>query len=1452
MATPLGNMVIHLGLDATKMNDSLTKAKNQLRNFDKQLRAQKGLSDYYKTGANAINAYKARMTTLNNAMRTQANQLKRLKADYDQSASSSGQFSASTQRLAGQIEQGNVKLAQYAKELQQVKKEIAQAISSSGFTGFLQKTGQGLQTAGAKMQAFGQKTRGMSLGVAAGVALSVKAASDFDSAFTGVKKTVDETATTTYPMLEKSIRQMAKEIPASTTEIANVAEAAGQLGVKADDVMSFTRVMIDMGNSTNLTAEEAATSLAKFTNITGLSNSQVGRLGATVVDLGNNMATTERDIVEMGLRLAGTGKLVGLTDAQIMGLSAAMSSVGINAEAGGSAFSRVMQKINTNVAQGGEGLQNFANVAGMSAEEFANTWKTKPTDAIVAFLKGLERVKAGGGDVTATLKELGISSTNEIDTLQRLAGAGDLTAQAFDRASKAFEDGTALTTEAEKRYDTFASKVQVAKNKVKDIAIELGGPLLEAFSSALDAGEPFIKMLADLAKRFAEADPETQRFIMGCAGVLAALSPVSSILGTVTGGVGRFIETVGKVAGFVKAKVALHGIEKGIEAAGAAAGGATGSVGGFSGSLGLLTNPLGLVIGGTAALAAGLVYLGNQKDKARIEAEKFGTTLDSQTKQQVENFKTKVDETKEAVKNFGSTSSDVDKVKTAFADLQKAISDGAKDANAKLDELGKKWGLSDEQIAKAKAKNDQIVKNTQSMTDQINAIYDRHNGDARKFSEEEKAIIVNNQNEMIKAKLQLMNLSGEKQKAVMKALNGDIKSLNETQLKDNMAVYEKMLKEENKLFEDNKAELKRLYDSGAMDYEEYHKLLQQEQARHNVTAEALGEKYVEIVNTLDSKIKARTGQSWNYWEEASKKLAKYGMSFEELSKKAAESAKKTGESTAMLAKYTSDMTQEAKDASDMWTAIIFDEKTGKLKADTKAAIQEALASENGWANMQFIVKNANLTTNARATVAEALVANGQWDSLTPEDKKLVVDGKEGLQAIFDSKANLETWNSMPEKVKQLLLDNKDVMSKADVAKAVLEGYNALTPEQKKLLAEDEDVRNAVSRSTETLKQWDATNPLVKDLKINSDNANSQGQLAIDKVTQWNSTTPNVKDLVADPFRAEDGSVRSIEALNRFNQTTTDTKQLNSDATGTVSAVTSGTSYLKQFNDMQVDSKSLTAVDQTQPSVAQAQGTINSLTGVTRDLNASNKTGAPKAQAQGTMNSLQNVTRDLNASNKTGSPKAQAQGTMNSLQNVTRSLNATDRTHGGVASAKANINSVPSQKTSFIDIITRHFTSKHAKGTNNHPGGLAMVNDQVGSTYKELITLPNGESFIPEGRNVVLPLPKGTKVLTASKTKRLFPNYADGVGYSANSPLIKGLDKVQSSQKVSVVGGGMSPAVMSLLSQLISQNDDIKALLDIIAKKSTVLKHIINGREYELFVEDITDMQAKQARFKENY
>lgn len=72
-------------------------------------------------------------------------------------------------------------------------------------------------------------------------------------------------------------------------------------------------------------------------------------------------------------------------------------------------------------------------------------------------------------------------------------------------------------------------------------------------------------------------------------------------------------------------------------------------------------------------------------------------------------------------------------------------------------------------------------------------------------------------------------------------------------------------------------------------------------------------------------------------------------------------------------------------------------------------------------------------------------------------------------------------------------------------------------------------------------------------------------------------------------------------------------------------------------------------------------------------------------------------------------------------------------------------------------------SKYRDGTDGHPGGPAMVNDQVGSTYRELIELPDGRQFIPKRRNVFMPdMPRGTKVLPASLTAKI-PHYKDGIG-----------------------------------------------------------------------------------------
>ena len=91
-----------------------------------------------------------------------------------------------------------------------------------------------------------------------------------------------------YKDLEDGLRSLAKTLPSTHGEIAATAEAAGQLGIKSQDVVSFTKTMIDLGESTNLSAEDAATSIARIANITGMTADEYQRFGSSVVALGKN------------------------------------------------------------------------------------------------------------------------------------------------------------------------------------------------------------------------------------------------------------------------------------------------------------------------------------------------------------------------------------------------------------------------------------------------------------------------------------------------------------------------------------------------------------------------------------------------------------------------------------------------------------------------------------------------------------------------------------------------------------------------------------------------------------------------------------------------------------------------------------------------------------------------------------------------------------------------------------------------------------------------------------------------------------------------------------------------------------------------------------------------------------------------------------------------------------
>mgnify|MGYP001358352664 FL=1 len=331
--------------------------------------------------------------------------------------------------------------------------------------------------------------------VALGSFAAARAAIDFESAFTGVLKTVDGTQEQ-LDALRQNIIDMSLELPATTTEIASVAEAAGQLGIETSNIAEFTKVMIDLGETTNLAATDAASALARIANITQLPQDQFDRLGSTIVDLGNNLATTEAEMTQMALRIAGAGTTVGLTEDQIVSFAAALSSVGIRAEAGGSAISRTFIDIASAVSAGGDDLELFATIAGQSSDQFRQAFGEDAATATLTFIEGLGKMEEETGGVFAALEELGLAEIRQRDALLRAASAGDLFRDALALGSKAWRENTALAEEANLRYGTVASQLDVLRNQATEAFRSFGERLLPTVVRLGEAVLPIVKQMA--------------------------------------------------------------------------------------------------------------------------------------------------------------------------------------------------------------------------------------------------------------------------------------------------------------------------------------------------------------------------------------------------------------------------------------------------------------------------------------------------------------------------------------------------------------------------------------------------------------------------------------------------------------------------------------------------------------------------------------------------------------------------------------------------------------------------------------------------------------------------------------------------------------------------------------------------------------------------------------------
>jgi TP901 family phage tail tape measure protein len=381
-------------------------------------------------------------------------------------------------------------------------------------------------------------------GLAVGLGLSVAEAIKWESAFAGVRKTVNATEAE-FKALEDGIVNMANRLPASREEIAGVAEAAGQLGIQTDAILEFSEVMIGLGEATNLGAADAATQLARLANITQMSQADFDRLGSTVVALGNNFATTEAEIVAMSMRIASAGTAIGLTEAEILSIATALSSVGIEAEAGGTAISRIMIDIAKAVDEGGEGLAAFGEAAEMSGEDFAKLFREDSSAAIEAFVAGLGTLDERGKSLFQTLEDLGFADIRVGNALRSLANAGDLLSDSLETGIKAWDENSALADEVAQRYATAESRLAIFANQATNIARIVGAELIPVMFAAIEVLKSFAewvgRMGAEAVDRLGgawESLTDTGANLVDLFGALwAASRPLVEILATLAAGV---------------------------------------------------------------------------------------------------------------------------------------------------------------------------------------------------------------------------------------------------------------------------------------------------------------------------------------------------------------------------------------------------------------------------------------------------------------------------------------------------------------------------------------------------------------------------------------------------------------------------------------------------------------------------------------------------------------------------------------------------------------------------------------------------------------------------------------------------------------------------------------------------------------------------------------------------
>ncbi|EAD2157268.1 phage tail tape measure protein [Listeria seeligeri] len=1138
------------------------------------------------------------------------------------------------------------------------------------FGNMLEKSGQKLTKAGTAM------TVGFTAPIVAGMIKSTKAYLDFDNEVTEVNSLLRESG------------ESAKEFGDRYTQVFDYAQKASvKYGVASEQTMLGMKEMVKKGYDINQTMASmpaifnaARASGDDFETVMSVTTSTLEQFGMISKDTNKQMEYTNKvaDVLtyvadktaagfsDMGTAMNYVGPIshslgYSLTDtAAAVGL---LSNRGIEGQKAGTGLRGML----TSLLKPSKSAAEAMSAVGLTIEDNNGNMKTLPTllDDINDKTKKMTKTQKNSF-LTMIFGREPLSAVNTLleaggDSLRKYSKGADeangYTKQVADNMRKAGKFGV----------DQFKASLEVLEQNV-------GQKLMPALT-------PIIEWANKMIDKFNDLSGAQQQSIIKWAGILAATGPVLMIGGklvSMTGGLIKGFAGLGKILGLGSK---LAPLAAGFGATTTAVEGTSLAAAGLAGSFGALPAVIGLA--GAALIGVGIYALDKHISKIEESKERiktWGYDIGAEADKSMGKFNEFASEGKLALDTFATgATDDSERVVTAFKNMADEIKKNTDDALNGFKESYEEFSpavqaILDNSMKDSEKRANERKANVNAQYKEIEDIYKSAADKHRNLTSEESKTVNNIYKAMQIEQVESLGLNESKKKQIIKAMNGEVESLNQDALVEQSDYLNKITKKTIDSTSKQKKELKKAYDDGLIDKKSYNDSINQMDRERDSTVRSSVTAWIKTQEQLYDKLGVSSDVAQKNIKHA---LDEMGLSYDEFTRNVQEAAGGVSDASKLIG-------DGASKADLAWSDLVLDPKTGEVKTNLNQVVLDAAKSNDGWNNLKFIMKEAKLTTDAKKTIATATIESGRWDKMTFNEKKLIVSYEDSIH-VANALSDLGLWDK-------------------------------LKPEQKSMIA-NADTSLALQKALQDMGVWDKLPPSMKTLVVDNSDVLKKLNSSKGMIVEYNGTKVDLKSLLATNTDVRTKVEQGKNVIVEYNGQKINLKNLYANNRDLLGKVQEGKNNIYSYNGTKVSKKTFTALTNAD---------------TVRDL-------------------LNNMIADWGRI-----PQRQ--------QKV---LEIAYKTNGKAPSGVQGL----------------------ATGTNNHKGGPALVNDANGSNYEEMITTPDGKSFVPKGRNVLLDLPRGTEVLRGDKTAKVLsnvPHYAKGTKTSYAKNVSNKIANVQVDYKTGAI------------------------------------------------------------------